>query len=267
MEELLTQLTQLKLGRIREVYRDWIDRASREDMSYADFLRGLLSEEVCAREENQIKRRMQQAGFPFEKTIEQFDFSLRPELKRQVILNCMDETFVHQGRSMVLIGPPGTGKTHLSVSVGIKMIQLGYIVKFVMAQRLINEYVGFKNTSDRQKLMRSLAKVDLLIIDEFGYLPHDKEAGSLFYQVISDRYERKGTIITSNKGLRSWAEVIHDSSLATALIDRLMHHGEVFYLSGDSYRLRGKKKFLEGNMPTLELGSESETEMADCQVK
>jgi DNA replication protein DnaC len=110
-------LTQLKLGRIREVYRDWIDRASKEEMSYVDFLRGL--EEMCARQENQIRRKMQQASFPFEKTIEQFDFSLRPELKRQVILNCMDETFVHQSRSMVLIGPTGTGKTHLSVAVGI----------------------------------------------------------------------------------------------------------------------------------------------------
>jgi DNA replication protein DnaC len=108
MEKLLTQL---KLARIREVYQDWIDKASKEEMSYADFLRGLLSEETCAREESRIRRRMRQAGFPFEKTIEQFDFSLRPELKRQVVLNCMDETFVHQGRSMVLIGPPGTGKT------------------------------------------------------------------------------------------------------------------------------------------------------------
>jgi len=99
MEELLTQL---KLAGIRDVYRDWIDRASREEMSYADFLRGLLSEEICARQENQTKRRLGQAHFPFEKTIEQFDFSLRPELKRQVILNCMDPTFIHQGRSLGL---------------------------------------------------------------------------------------------------------------------------------------------------------------------
>ena len=260
MEKLLTQL---KLARIREVYQDWIDKASKEEMSYADFLRGLLSEETCAREENQIARRMKQACFPFEKTIEQFDFSLRPELKRQVVLNCMDETFVHQGRSMVLIGPPGTGKTHVSISVGIKMIQLGYSVKFVMAQGLINDYVGMKDMGDRQELLNSLAKADLLIIDEFGYLPHDKEAGSLFYQVISDRYEKNGTIITSNKSLRSWAEMLHDSSLATALIDRLMHHGEVFYLSGESYRLRGKKKYLEGNIPS----SEPELETSDSQVK
>jgi DNA replication protein DnaC len=196
---------------------------------------------------------MRQAAFPFEKTIEQFDFSLRPELKRQVILNCMDETFIHQGRSLVLIGPPGLGKTHKAYAIGIKMVQLGYSVKFVMAQRLINDYLQLTEMEDSQKLLRSLAKIDLLIIDEFGYLPLNIEARPLFYQVISDRYEKKGTIITSNKSLRAWADVLHDSSLAAALIDRLMYHGEVFYLSGDSYRLRGKKKFLDGNAPEKEL--------------
>ena len=246
MEELLNKL---KLPRIRDIYQDFIRNASKQEMSYADFLHGLLSEEICAREENQISRRMRQAAFPFEKTIEQFDFKLRPELKRQVILNCMDETFVHQGRSLVLIGPPGLGKTHLAIAVGTKMIQLGYSVKFVMAQRLINDSMKLGEMQERQKLFQSLAKVDLLIIDEFGYLPHDKQVGPLFYQIISDRYEKKATIITSNKSLRAWADVLSDSALAAALIDRLMHHGEVFYLSGDSYRMRGKTKYLQDNGP------------------
>ena len=112
MEALFTQL---KLARMREVYQDWIDKASKEELSYAEFLQGLLSEEICAREENQIKRRMRQADFPFEKTSEPFNFSLRQELKKQVILNCMEPVFIHQGRSLVLIGPPGLGKTHLAV--------------------------------------------------------------------------------------------------------------------------------------------------------
>ncbi len=246
MEELLSKL---KLARIRDIYQDFIRNASKQEMSYADFLHGLLSEEICAREENQISRRMRQAVFPFEKTIEQFDFKLRPELKRQVILNCMDETFVHQGRSLVLIGPPGLGKTHLAIAVGTKMIQLGYSVKFVMAQRLINDLMKLGEMQERQKLFQSLAKVDLLIIDEFGYLPYDKQVGPLFYQIISDRYEKKATIITSNKSLRAWVDVLSDSALAAALIDRLMHHGEVFYLSGDSYRMRGKTKYLQDNGP------------------
>jgi DNA replication protein DnaC len=182
MEALLTQL---KLARIREVWEEWLARAAAEEMSYADFLKGLLMEEVCARKENQLKRYRHQANFPFEKTIEQFDFSLRPGLKRQVFLNLLDVSFVHQARSLILLGPSGTGKTHLAIAVAMRMIQLGYQAKFLLAQKLVNDYVN--QPLSRTKMMNQLAKVDLLIIDEFGYLPYDAQAGPWFYQLISDR--------------------------------------------------------------------------------
>lgn len=241
-------MTQLKLARIREVYREWIDKAAKQQISYGDFLQGLLTEEVTARKESAVHRRMRAASFPMEKTIESFDFSLQPELKQQVIYNCLDPTFIHHSKSLVLLGPPGTGKTHVAISIGVKMVQLGFSVKFHMAQKLVNQYV--RVPQDREKLLTTLSKVDLLIVDEFGYLPYTAEAGPFFYQVIADRYEKKATILTSNKSLSTWSQVLHDPSLASALIDRLMHHGEVFYLSGDSYRLRGKMDNLDGKPPS-----------------
>lgn len=123
----------------------------------------------------------------------------------------------------------------------------------MLAQKLVNDYVA--QPEQRTKMMASLAKVDLLIIDEFGYLPYDVQAGPLFYQLISDRYQKKATIITSNKSLRAWVDVLHDVSLVGALIDRLMDRGEVFYLRGDSYRLRGKEKYLEESVASSALSS------------
>ena len=201
------------------MYRAWIDVASKEEMSYADFLLGLLEAfagDTCQRREPD-KAEDAAGRFPFREEHRAVPFPLKTRTETAGDPERVVVTFRHQGRSMVLISPPGTEKHFMSVAIGKKIIQLGYVVKFLMAQRLINEYVRFKNTSDRQKLMRSLAKVDLQIIGEFGYLPHDKEAGSLFYQCPCEGRGKKKTIITSNEGLRSWAEVIHDSSLATAL--------------------------------------------------
>jgi DNA replication protein DnaC len=234
-------MTRLKLARVREVYESWLERAAQDGLSYRDFLAGLLHEEILAREENQLRRRLKLAGFPFEKTIEQFDFAYRPELKKQVILRYLEDSFITAGESLVLVGPAGLGKTHLSVAIGLKMLQRGYTVRCLTVQALLNHVLARRDIEGRQRVLKPLLLADPLILDELGYLSHPVEVGPLLYEVIAGRYEHKATIITSNKSLSEWSRVLHDSALAAALIDRLMHHGEVFYLKGESYRLKDKR--------------------------
>jgi len=240
-ESLDHKLSTLKLGRLRQVYPSWIEQAAHTEMGYGEFLEQLVTEEVLARQENQLRRKMRAAGFPYAATIDQFDFLLHPELKRTVMLRFFDSSFVTTAGSLVLIGPSGVGKTHLSIAVGTKMVQLGYSVRFVMAQQVANAVLTATTRADLARLIEPLIKCDLLILDEFGYLSVEPQVGPVLYEIISGRYEKGATVITSNKSLASWGELVGDTALMMAILDRLLHHGEVFYLRGSSYRLRGKE--------------------------
>lgn len=242
MSEALEQkLTELKLGRIRQIYLSWIEQASQGNLGYAEFLEQLLTEELLARQENQLRRKMKAAGFPYAATIEQFDFSARPELKRPVILRYFDSSFVTGAGSLLFIGPSGLGKTHLSISLGTKMVQLGYTVRFMVAQQLANAILAASGRGEIAGIIAPLQKCDLFILDEFGYLPVEPQVGPVLYELIAGRYGRGATIITSNKSLATWGELVGDTALMMAIIDRLLHHGEVFYVRGTSYRLKGKE--------------------------
>ncbi len=242
MSETLDQkLSTLKLGRMRQIYLSWIEQASHENLGYAEFLEQLLSEELLARQENVLRRKMKIAGFPYPATIEQFDFSVRPEIKRPVILRYFDSSFVTSAGSLLLIGPSGLGKTHLSIALGTKMVQLGYTVRFVVAQQLANAVLAASSRKDVAKTIDPLISCDLLILDEFGYLALEPQVGPVLYEIIAGRYGKGATVITSNKSLAMWGELVGDSALMMAIIDRLLHHGEVFYLRGSSYRMRGKE--------------------------
>jgi DNA replication protein DnaC len=243
MSSALTDLlTQVQLPGAAVVLPAWLERAAEEQLSYADFLAGLLAEELATRSTSATSRRLREAGFPFAATIEQFDFRFRPDLKRQVVLRYLDATFVSQATSVTLIGPPGLGKTMLAVCIATKQVHLGATARFITAQSLATQVGRAMTAVGRQRVLKPLVSTDVLVLDELGYLPTDGAFGPALYEIIAGRYGRRATIITSNKSLTEWAQIVQDVSLAAALLDRLLHHGEVFYLKGPSYRTKGRSE-------------------------
>jgi DNA replication protein DnaC len=216
------------------------ERARAEDWSHEEFLAACLQREVAAREAHGGEGRIKAARLPARKSLEEFDFDHQRSLKRDVITHLGTLDFVAARENVIFLGPPGTGKTHLSIGLGIRACQAGHRVAFATASQWVGRLAEAHHAGRLQDELIKLGRVPLLIIDEVGYIPFEAEAANLFFQLVSARYERASLIVTSNKPFGRWGEVFGDDVVAAAMIDRLVHHAEVISLKGDSYRLKDR---------------------------
>jgi DNA replication protein DnaC len=242
-ERLHSNLHNLKLDTIDNIVDNYLEIAAKDGKSILEVLDYLIDQERMTKENTARERKMRLAMFPVYKRLEDFDLDFQPSVDSAVISDLASLRFVHTAANVVFLGPPGVGKSHLAIAMGIEAVNAGFKVYFVNAGALVE---GLKNANMKgilEKKLKALGKYDVLIVDEMGYLPLDREGAHCFFQLVSRRYEKSSMIFTSNKSYGEWGEIFHDHVVAAAILDRILHHCTTINIKGESYRLKGRKKY------------------------
>jgi DNA replication protein DnaC len=248
-QKLKENLERLKLYRINEILDNFLERAEKEKLGTIEILNSLFEQELKSKIKRAVDMKMKMAGFPFQKRMKDFDFDFQPSIDRKLISDMETLKFVHNAENIVLLGPPGVGKTHLAIGLGIRAIEAGITAHYINCHNLI---LSLKQANYENRLkykLNTLGKYKLLIIDEIGYIPLDKQGANLFFQTVVRRYEKNSIIITSNRRFSEWDDIFGDKIIAAAILDRLLHHAYVINISGKSYRLKERKKLGLFNIP------------------
>lgn len=246
--KLLNNLEILKLDKMREYYPNYIEKVSKENISLTDMLYELTNKEIEYRDERASQIQITVSAFPYKKEIDDFDFDYQPSINKQQIMELNTLGFLERHENILFLGPSGVGKTHLAISLGITAAKKRHSVYFISCHDLITQLNKAHFENKLEQRLKHFCKYELLIIDEIGYLPLDKQGANLFFQLIAKRYEKHSTIITTNMSFNKWGEVFSDNILANAILDRLLHHSSVISIKGSSYRIKDKLEEFSDNI-------------------
>lgn len=246
-ERLKNNLEILGMKNTLTIIDNYLEQAIHEKKNVVDILDHILAEEAKSKKSRAVENQIKMSGFPYKKTLEMFDFDFQPSINKEQMMELATMRFVENKENVVFLGTPGVGKTHLAVAIGMIAAQHRYSTYYINCHNLITQLNKAHYENRLQERLKNFAKYRVLIIDEIGYLPMDIQGANLFFQLIAKRYERNTTIFTSNKAFSAWNEVFSDITIASAILDRILHHCQVISIKGESYRLKERKEMMTGS--------------------